>query len=74
MAERVGAGRRRRRTNDEGLNIELPDDQFERQHNTLVAAGYAPRGAKHPVLASRTMYVDDPDGNQLEFICRAPAQ
>jgi len=36
-------------------------------------AGYQPRGGKHPVLASRTMYVDDPDGNEVEFICLAPA-
>ena len=56
------------------LALELPDDQFEQQHNTLVAAGYAPRGGTHPVLASRTMYVDDPDGNEVEFICRAPAE
>jgi catechol-2,3-dioxygenase len=55
------------------LALELPDDRFERQHDALVAAGYAPRGGKHPVLASRTMYVDDPDGNEVEFICRAPA-
>jgi catechol-2,3-dioxygenase len=54
------------------LALELPDDQFEHQHDALVAAGYAPRGGKHPVLASRTMYVDDPDGNEVEFICRAP--
>ena len=32
-----------------------------------------PRPGKHPVLASRTMYVDDPDGNEVEFICRSPA-
>lgn len=25
------------------------------------------------MLASRTMYVDDPDCNEVEFICRAPA-
>ena len=56
------------------LALELPDDQFEQQHDALVAAGYAPRGGKHPVLASRTMYVDDPDGNEVEFICRAPAE
>ncbi len=36
-------------------------------------SGYQPRDGKHPVLASRTMYVDDPDGNEVEFICRAPA-
>ncbi|MDQ2997127.1 MAG: VOC family protein [Chloroflexota bacterium] len=55
------------------LALELPDAEFDQQHDTLVAAGYAPRGGKHPVLASRTMYVHDPDGNEVEFICRAPA-
>ena len=56
------------------LALELPDAEFDQQHDALVAAGYAPRGGKHPVLASRTMYVDDPDGNEVEFICRAPAE
>lgn len=55
------------------LALELPDAEFDQQHDTLVAAGYAPRGGKHPVLASRTMYVHDPDGNEVELICRAPA-
>jgi catechol-2,3-dioxygenase len=55
------------------LALELPEEQFEAQHAALVSAGYTPRGGKHPVLASRTMYVDDPDGNEVEFICRAPA-
>jgi catechol-2,3-dioxygenase len=55
------------------MAFELPEDEFEVQRAALVEAGYEPRGGKHPVLASRTMYVDDPDGNELEFICRAPA-
>jgi len=55
------------------LALELPDAEFDQQHAALVVAGYAPRAGKHPVLASRTMYVDDPDGNEVEFICRAPA-
>jgi catechol-2,3-dioxygenase len=55
------------------LALELPEAQFDAQREALIAAGYAPRGGKHPVLASRTMYVDDPDGNEVEFICRAPA-
>jgi catechol-2,3-dioxygenase len=54
------------------LALELPADQFDAQHDALVAAGFQPRGGKHPVLASRTMYVDDPDGNEVEFICRSP--
>ena len=55
------------------LALELPEEAFDAQHATLVAAGYQPRPGVHPVLASRTMYVDDPDGNEVEFICRAPA-
>ena len=53
--------------------LELPEERFDAQHNDLVAAGYHPRGGQHPVVASRTMYVDDPDGNEVEFICSAPA-
>ncbi len=51
------------------LAFELPADQFDAQHTAFVAAGLQPRGGKHPVLASRTMYVNDPDGNEVEFIC-----
>jgi len=56
------------------MAFELPEADFDMQHSALVAAGYAPRDGKHPVLASRTMYVDDPDGNEVEFICRAPVK
>ncbi len=52
------------------LAFELPPDQFDAQHAALVAAGFTPRGGKHPVLSSRTMYVNDPDGNEVELICR----
>jgi catechol-2,3-dioxygenase len=54
------------------LAFELPAEAFDAQHAALVAAGYQPRDGKHPVLASRTMYIDDPDGNEVEFICRTP--
>ena len=53
------------------LAFALPAEEFDAQHDALVVAGFAPRSGKHPVLASRTMYVDDPDGNEVEFICRA---
>jgi catechol-2,3-dioxygenase len=54
------------------LAFELPADMFDAQRETFVTAGYEPRDGKHPVLASRTMYIDDPDGNEVEFICKAP--
>jgi catechol-2,3-dioxygenase len=56
------------------MAFELPEEEFDAQHAALVEAGLTPRSGKHPVLASRTMYVDDPDGNEVEFICRAPAE
>ncbi len=55
------------------LALELPEEAFDAQHAAFVQAGYRPRPGKHPVLASRTMYVDDPDGNEVEFICRTPS-
>ena len=53
------------------LAFELPPEEFDAQHDAFVAAGYAPRDGIHPVLPSRTMYIDDPDGNEVEFICHA---
>ena len=55
------------------MAFEVSEEEFDAQYAALVAAGFAPRDGKHPVLASRTMYVDDPDGNEVEFICRALA-
>jgi len=55
------------------MALELAAEAFDAQYAALTAAGYQPRDGKHPVLASRTMYVDDPDGNEVEFICRTSA-
>jgi catechol-2,3-dioxygenase len=52
------------------LALEVPENDFDTQHAALVAEGFSPRPDQHPVLASRTMYVDDPDGNEVEFICQ----
>lgn len=53
------------------LAFELAPEHFDEQHALLVEAGYQPRDGRHPVFASRTMYIDDPDGNEVEFICHA---
>lgn len=50
------------------LALALDEDGFDAAKAALEAAGYEPRGGQHPVLPSRTMYVDDPDGNEVEFI------
>ncbi len=56
------------------MAFELSAEAFDAQRNALVAAGFTPRDGIHPVLPSRTMYVDDPDGNEVEFICHASAR
>ncbi|MBA2521421.1 MAG: VOC family protein [Chloroflexia bacterium] len=50
------------------LALALPAAGFDLAERVLTHAGYAVRGGKHPVLPSRTMYVDDPDGNEVELI------
>jgi catechol-2,3-dioxygenase len=41
---------------------------FDEARSTLIDAGIDVRDGKHPVLAVRTMYVTDPDGNEVELI------
>jgi len=51
------------------LALELAPQDFETEEVRLKALGYQIRYGQHPVVPSRTMYVDDPDGNEVEFIC-----
>ncbi len=44
---------------------------FDQLAEQLQAAGLPTRGGQHPILPSRTLYTDDPDGNEVEFICQA---
>lgn len=51
--------------------LAIAADTFDSAHETLVRQGFTVRTGQHPVLPSRTMYIDDPDGNEVELI--APA-
>ena len=53
------------------LALAVPPDAFDAARDALAAAGLDLRTGQHPILPSRTMYVDDPDGNEVELI--APA-
>ena len=55
------------------LALTIPAAAFDDAHATLTDAGLEVRGGTHPVLAVRTMYVTDPDGNEVEFISPEPA-
>jgi len=51
------------------LALELAPNDFDSEEQRLKELGYEIRYGQHPVISSRTMYVDDPDGNEVEFIC-----
>lgn len=53
------------------LALEVAPEDFDATEQALRAAGFTTRGGKHPVIPSRTLYVNDPDGNEVELICRA---
>jgi len=55
------------------LALTIPAAAFDEARATLVHAGLEVRGGTHPVLAVRTMYVTDPDGNEVELISPQPA-
>jgi catechol 2,3-dioxygenase-like lactoylglutathione lyase family enzyme len=55
------------------LALTVPAAAFDEALATLTSAGLEVRGGKHPVLAVRTMYVTDPDGNEVELISPEPA-
>lgn len=50
------------------LALTIPAAAFDAARAALTDAGVEIRDGKHPVLAVRTMYVTDPDGNEVEFI------
>jgi catechol-2,3-dioxygenase len=53
------------------LALELAPEDFDREQARLAGLGYQLRSGQHPVIPSRTMYLDDPEGNEVELICRA---
>ena len=55
------------------LALTVPAEIFDEARATLTNAGIEVRDGTHPVLAVRTMYVTDPDGNEVELISPEPA-
>ncbi|MDF2759897.1 MAG: hypothetical protein K0S99_2531 [Thermomicrobiales bacterium] len=54
------------------LALTIPAAAFDDARETLVSTGVEVRDGKHPVLAVRTMYVTDPEGNEVELISPEP--
>lgn len=53
------------------LALEVAPEDFDAERARLEGLGYSLRTGQHPVLASRTLYLDDPEGNEVELICTA---
>jgi catechol 2,3-dioxygenase-like lactoylglutathione lyase family enzyme len=53
------------------LALEVAPEDFDAVHESLRDHGLEIRTGRHPVIPSRTIYVDDPDGNEVEIICRS---
>jgi len=51
------------------LAFEVAPEHFDLLEETLRDRGFQPRTGQHPVLPSRTIYIDDPDGNEVEIMC-----
>lgn len=50
------------------LGMELAPEEFERERERLEGLGFDVRLGEHPFLPVRGMYIDDPDGNEVELI------
>ena len=50
------------------LGIEVEREDFESEHERLQGLGFDVRLGEHPFLPVKGMYLDDPDGNEIEFI------
>jgi catechol 2,3-dioxygenase-like lactoylglutathione lyase family enzyme len=50
------------------IGLEIDGESFEEEVARLQALGLEVRFGKHPLFPSRTAYVTDPDGNEVELI------
>lgn len=50
------------------LGVEVAVEDFETERERLEGLGYEVRLGEHPFLPLKGMYIDDPDGNEVELI------
>ena len=63
--------RRHRSLHHFGLEIDIQD--LERERERLQSLGYEVRTGQHPFLPVEAIYLDDPDGNEVELVARRPS-
>ena len=50
------------------LGLEVGEEDFEAERKRLEGLGFDVRYGEHPFLPLKGMYIDDPDGNEVELI------
>ena len=50
--------------------IEVTPESFESERERLQGLGLDVRYGEHPFLPLKALYVDDPDGNEIELVAR----
>jgi len=50
------------------LGIEVAQEDFESERERLQGLGVDLRFGEHPFLSLKSLYLDDPDGNEIELI------
>ncbi|MCH8065225.1 MAG: VOC family protein [Chloroflexi bacterium] len=50
------------------IGLELAAQDFEQERERLQSLGFEVRLGEHPFLPLRGLYIDDPDGNEVELI------
>lgn len=53
------------------LALEISAKHFDSEQARFKSLGFEVRSGEHPIIPSRTMYITDPDGNEVELICKA---
>lgn len=55
------------------IGLEVEEDAFERERERLRALGFEVHTGVHPFLPVEAIYLDDPDGNEVELVtARSP--
>jgi catechol 2,3-dioxygenase-like lactoylglutathione lyase family enzyme len=54
------------------LAFEIPPERYEAEQARLAARGLEPDARPLPGIPARSLFFDDPEGNQIELICHNP--
>jgi catechol 2,3-dioxygenase-like lactoylglutathione lyase family enzyme len=52
------------------IGIEIPSGSLEETQRQLEAQGFTVRTGEHPFLPVQAIYIDDPDGNEVELVAK----